>query len=567
MSENNKGLNESSIDETPESVGTTQDVSTEETTQTPQETNETDKKGKKDKKSKKDKKPKVKKEKQPLNKKKLKYGTLATIFTLIVTAIVVAVNLIAQEVTDRLDLTMDLTDDDIYSISDDTIDYLSSLQQEVQIVVLADESAFDDSTIYLKQASEVIKKYALYSDEVSVEFVDMNKNPSYVSKFTSIYSGDLEEGNIVVYRASTGDDDADRIKVLTLNDMFVTEYDSYGNLSVTQSNAEQELTSAVMYVTDANPKKAVLVSTSMPSSVQYAAQSLLQILESNGYDLEEVDLLTADLDVDSTDLLVICAPLNDFNSAVIDKISDYLYNDGNLGKNVLYMANYDQGTTTNLDELLEEWGISVGDSYIAESDTSASQSVGVYGLQSMIKSSIGVISNDDYSGLVSDTTLPIAVPVARPLELLWETNGDRETTTILCTSSTSALIPLDADSDFDISTAETGIQNVMVMGSKYIYDDDNEKVTSNLMVMGSAFMCDPYITQDTSYNNGEFILNAINQMTGKSNGITIVPKSLSIQSISIETAEATAIKTVVMFVIPIIVVLIGILVYVRRRNR
>jgi hypothetical protein len=159
------------------------------------------------------------------------------------------------------------------------------------------------------------------------------------------------------------------------------------------------------------------------------------------------------------------------------------------------------------------------------------------------------------------------VPVARPLELLWETNGDRETTTILCTSSTSALIPLDADSDFDISTAETGIQNVMVMGSKYIYDDDNEKVTSNLMVMGSAFMCDPYITQDTSYNNGEFILNAINQMTGKSNGITIVPKSLSIQSISIETAEATAIKTVVMFVIPIIVVLIGILVYVRRRNR
>lgn len=552
MSKKDKDLQDNSINETLEDTSSN-DVSV-----------EVSKDKTKKEKSKKD---KPKKEKKPFNSKKLKYGTLATVFTLIVTAIIIAINLIAQTVTEKFDLTMDLTQNDIYSISQDTIDYLSTIQQDIQIIVLADESAFDDSTLYLKQASEVIKKYALYSDRISIEFVDINKNPNYISKFKDIYSGDLTEGNIVVYREGTGEDDADRIKVLTLNNLFTISTDNYGNSSVTESKAEQELTSAVMYVTDANPKKAVLVSTSMPNSVQYSAQSLLQILNTNGYDLEEVDLLTSDLDMESTDLLVICSPLNDFNTAVIQKISDFLYNDGNLGKNVLYIANYNQNSTPNIDALLEEWGLSVGDYYIAESDSSASQTVGLYGEQTYIKSSIGVISNDDYADLVSDTSLPIAVPVARPIEILWETNGDRETCAILKTSTTSALVPFDSTSDFDISTAVTGEQNVMAMGTKYIFNDDNEKITSNVMVIGSAYMTDPYISQDTSYNNGEFILNSINKITGKSNGITIVPKSLSISTISIDEAQAVTIRTVVMLIVPLVIVAIGLVVYIKRRNK
>lgn len=559
MSKKDKDLQDNSINETLEDTSSN-DVSVE-------VSKNVDEKSKDKIKKEKSKKDKPKKEKKTFNSKKLKYGTLATVFTLIVTAIIIAINLIAQTITEKFDLTMDLTQNDIYSISQDTMDYLSTIQQDIQIIVLADESAFDDSTLYLKQASEVIKKYALYSNKISVEFVDINKNPNYISKFKDIYSGDLTEGNIVVYREGTGEDDADRIRVLTLNNLFTISTDNYGNSSVTESKAEQELTSAVMYVTDANPKKAVLVSTSMPNSVQYSAQSLLQILNTNGYDLEEVDLLTSDLDIESTDLLVICSPLNDFNTAVIQKISDFLYNDGNLGKNVLYIANYNQNSTPNIDALLEEWGLSVGDYYIAESDSSASQTVGIYGEQTYIKSSIGVISNDDYADLVSDTSLPIAVPVARPIEILWENNGDRETCAILKTSTTSALVPFDSTSDFDISTAVTGEQNVMAMGTKYIFNDDNEKITSNVMVIGSAYMTDPYISQDTSYNNGEFILNSINKITGKSNGITIVPKSLSISTISIDEAQAVTIRTVVMLIVPLIIVAIGLVVYIKRRNK
>ena len=255
MSKNKKNLQENSVNETPKGSSTNKDVSTENS-------------------NKKDKKDKPKKDKKPLNTKKLKYGTLATVFTVIVVAIVVAINIIAQDVTERFDLTMDLTDNDIYTVSQDTIDYLKDLDQKVEITVLADESAFENNAIYFKQASEVIKKYALYSDNISVSFIDMNKNPNIVSKYNDIYKGDLAEGDIVIFREGTSDEDSDRIKVLSLNNLFTTSTDNYGNTTVTQSNAEQELTSAVMYVTDANPKKAVLVSTDMPTSVYASAQSL-----------------------------------------------------------------------------------------------------------------------------------------------------------------------------------------------------------------------------------------------------------------------------------------------------
>ena len=87
------------------------------------------------------------------------------------------------------------------------------------------------------------------------------------------------------------------------------------------------------------------------------------------------------------------------------------------------------------------------------------------------------------------------------------------------------------------------------------------------MVMGSAFMTDVYITSDTSYNNGEFILNAINKMTGKSQGITIVPKSLVVSSVEISNLQYNVLKTILVIVVPLVVVVIGFIVFAKRRNK
>lgn len=56
-------------------------------------------------------------------------------------------------------------------------------------------------------------------------------------------------------------------------------------------------------------------------------------------------------------------------------------------------------------------------------------------------------------------------------------------------------------------------------------------------------------------------------MCGKENGIIIAEKDLSVQTIDITSSQIKAISRVVIFVIPLIVVAAGIVVFIRRRNR
>ena len=62
-------------------------------------------------------------------------------------------------------------------------------------------------------------------------------------------------------------------------------------------------------------------------------------------------------------------------------------------------------------------------------------------------------------------------------------------------------------------------------------------------------------------------MNAVNKICGKENSAIIAEKNLGSETIDITVSQAAAIRRVVMFVIPIIVVICGVVVFIRRRNR
>ena len=78
-------------------------------------------KDKKDK-DKKDKKEKKAKNGKKFNAKKLKHGTMATVFTCVFVALLVLVNVVTTMIFDRYPVTIDLTSNKIYSVSNDTED-------------------------------------------------------------------------------------------------------------------------------------------------------------------------------------------------------------------------------------------------------------------------------------------------------------------------------------------------------------------------------------------------------------------------------------------------------------
>lgn len=536
------------------------------------------------------------KEKKHFNKKKLKYGSVATVITVVFIAVIVFINLIAGILTERNGLKLDLTPEKYYDISQQTIDYVKSIDKDVEIAVFDNESYYHSDTYY-KMVLETLNKFVQYSDHITYNFYDTTKEPDAVNKFAANYNGSISMGNIVV---ASGE----RVKVLSVaQELFAYTTNSYyGTSSLSGYKGEQELLSALMNVTDANPKTAAFIEKYNSEAIYsaeaaYAIASLKQLMSKNGYNIASVDIISDEISPEDYDLVVLPAPVNDITDDGITKLEDYLYNNGNLNTNMVYIADTTQRKTPKIDEFLEIWGIAVGGNQVIESDNSKVQQIKVVrntlGRYQDAKAPIVSVSDETFSEGLSNTKLPIVAPATRNISLLFDANVDRTTTALLSSSEASVLYPLnlseteniglDLDNEasdtektteatepteeFDPENAERSSNAVMALAVKTNTDAQKVTHTNNLLVIGGASMLDPVITSSSTFNNAEFIINSINKICGKENTVIIAEKNLGSETIDITVSQVSAIRSFVIYIIPIIVVICGIIVFIRRRNR
>lgn len=545
--------------------------------------------------------------KQRQRKKKMKYGGIAFAITVIVTAIVILVNVVVGLLVERYpNAKIDLTSSNLYEVSDETIDYIKNLTEPVEIAVSSEESTLEKDS-YLKMVTELLKKYQGYSSEIEVTYFDTTKDPDILSKYQSKYSGTISSDNVIVCSG-------DRVKVFPLSDFFDMDQDKlqyyyYGQVSlsecITAFKGEQSLTNAIMNVTDANPQRVGFIGTSNGNTIysptqgnQYAAKVLSTLLDDNGYDVTQLDMVTDIISPDDYDLLVLPAPVNDLTVDAIDKLETFLHNDGNLGKRLLYIADFTQGNTPNLDAFLKDWNIVVDNSYVIDDNSSTQQAVTllVAGNQRMYAPIVNQTSSDYSSGL-SNTSLPIIAPVSRPI-LTRDANNGRVVTDLLDTADSAYCVPLNLDSNseraeaawdaqngvttteateetteettttttFDAANADRSSYSVMAFSQNQVAQD-NGQIESDVMVIGSMGYFDYYVAQDTSYNNADYFISALNTICGKSDNIVITAKDMNITSMNTTASQMKLLTTVVLVVFPAITIVIGIVIWARRKSR
>jgi ABC-type uncharacterized transport system involved in gliding motility auxiliary subunit len=94
----------------------------------------------------------------------------------------------------------------------------------------------------------------------------------------------------------------------------------------------------------------------------------------------------------------------------------------------------------------------------------------------------------------------------------------------------------------------------------------NRKVgekNARLVVIGnSQFAMNPYLTQ---LRNGDLFYNAIDWLAADENLISIRPKSATNRRINLSAAQASALKWLDLFFLPGLVILAGILIWLKRR--
>ena len=492
--------------------------------------------------------------------KKLKYGALSTTFIIIFVAIVVLVNVIVSVLSNRYSLKMDLTSESYYDISQSTVDYISKLTDDVEVLVLSDEESLSNSGVAYKMLVEMLHKYHAENSKISVEFTDYTKNPTAASKYTEFYKGTLNSNNVVVYSNN-------RVKVFSFMDMFVLDqekyqYYQYGYYSfddcVTGYDTESTLTSAIMYVTNSNPIKLAVLGTQ--EETQFA-EALVSLLNKNGYDNEYVDPVTGSISED-TNLLVIAAPQNDYSEGVIKKLDDFMYNNGAFEKDIIYLASPYQNDTPNIDAFLSTWGIEVDEGYVYQTDDSNQY----FDQNNYIQYIYGNLTEEKYSAGITDKKLPIYVPYLSPIKTLFELKNSYTVTTLLSTSDGCVIVPADADENFDVDSLPKASYPVVTVTERSQIVD-NKPYSSNVMVIGAVHMT---LLDTASLNNNDFLISAINVMTGKSSddsNLNITAKTPSDYSVTISELQAKVLRIVLFIALPLVVLLIGGIVWFRRKNK
>ncbi len=493
-------------------------------------------------------------EKINFNKKKFKYGSLATVITVVVIAIIVVINVILEIAADKVNMKIDLTQDQIFQISQDSIDYLNTLSEDdnIEIIAMADESVFENSSyVYYKQAYEVLKKYVANSDKVTLKFVDMTKDPTYIEQFKVMYSGQISEYSIIVRHG-------DRMKVFSIQDLYNVEVDQNTyEQKITSSKAEQVITSAIMYVTDPSLMKAVIFDVQVAGSDN---TNITTMLDRNGYEVVTINPLNDPIPEDAT-IVVINAPLNDFPEDLVQRVYEYLENDGKYGKNLMYIADYNQNATPNIDAFLSEWGIDFGDGVIFET-----QQDKVVDKPYEVKTYISDTIYDTFAQNVVNKENPAIAYYARPVNLSFATSGKVTTMPLLCTSNSSYVLTQELYKEFQEGNKEmpaTSVQNVMTSSEKKSSDGTAK---STILAVGSSYLFDTYYTGATYYNNGEFFISSVNNITGKSAGITIVPKDFGTERFDIDLKTYNACKAVFVYIIPSAVIIAGVAIWLKRRR-
>ncbi len=482
------------------------------------------------------------------NSNRFRYGGMSVIFIVIFVAAVIVINLIADTLTQRFDLKMDITAEGIYEVSQTTKDLLAGLETPVTIHVMLSEEQMMENAGY-STANELMKKMVSYSGgNLTMEYVDILSNPTYAERFSDPSSAVV--GSFIVQSDK-------RDLVLSIDDMYDTSYDfEYQQEYISGFQADTKFASAIHYVTtDELPKAVFVTGHGEPGT----ASGLNTILLQNSYIIETVQLMTEEIPED-TDLLIIEAPQSDFAQEEIDKLDAYLSTEVS---NALIMA-FDPNVQSleRLDRYMAEWGTELSEDIVFDPDRA------VGGSPFMILPDYA--DNETAASMNSESTSAVIVAGARALTNVYETDEYRIVYPILQTT--------DAAYGKDISSGEA-IENLekasgdsegpfplvsLTVDQQYV---DNQPIAHKVLFFATSAITDPTLLSNSAFHNSAAVTAMINELNPSVDAINIEPVEFVNTQLTVVGSMVPVLFVSLVVIIPIAFIVAGIAMFLKRRNR
>lgn len=515
----------------------------------------------KEKKEKKEKEPKVKLTKEEKKEQKGNFGerfslkfrrkliaNRARTWLLVIVLIAVFIALNAWART-KATAQIDLTESKIYTLSQTSKDQLASLDKEVMIYIYG----YDDSNSYVT----FIKQYAEYNDNIKYEIVTTESNYEIINKY------DLDSTGYGALVVTSGDRD-----VTLYPDYEFSSYDYVNGSYVTVDLTEESITNAILNVSTDDPTKVYFVTGHGEYDSSYVT-GLTESLENLVYECEDLRLISVEEIPADCDILVFLNPSSDIESSEAEVLRAYINNGGNMFVAWFKEISNSANEFPNFQSVLDLYGAGVERGLLYEGDSNSYYYYPYYIMPDVSTS----------SEITSDIATSGYFPLLLESQRVLTNDVDEENVTVstesLLTTSSSCYNITNIDAINQGLSLDGLEQDSYTVAQKYTRsisisdDEDADTIDSSLILIGSStFLLD----QNGTYNydaNQSLVLNSFASLAGESDLITVQKySSTSTAFTKTPTTFADAIVKVIIFGIPVIIILVGIIIWaVRRRKR
>ena len=492
----------------------------------------------------------TKKDKKPnkfieiIKKRWLVDGTKTLFLVLAIIAAFLGINVLMQ----NLELTpLDFTQEKLYTLTDESKEKVKNIDKDVNIYFIGYSD--EDSNL------DLAKQYKKVNEKIVAEAVDINNRPDLTNKY-GIESG--TQGIIV--------ECGEKSKVLTASDLVTYDMTTYETISI----AEEKLTSSILSVTSEKIPKVYFLEGYSEYSL---AQNMRYLGIYLGNEVTEVDTLNILVEgkvPDDCDTLVITTPNKDFDDIATNAITEYI----NSGKNILWLnsAVTQAKEMPNVNKILELYGVKPFEVGIIRETKASNMMMGSPDL---------IIPEMQYSSVTKDLINTNGVILINATKINIDTDKLEE----LKVEENDLLLASEGSyfrTNFNIQTqtpTEDEEKGTFVVGTelhktvKEANEETEEKaLESKLIIYGeNYFITDYQLSQNSQYGaiqlayNKDLVLNSIVYLVDREEDITARKSTGTVTYTA--TEEQDIIVRTIIFAVPCLIILVGIVVWIIRKRK
>ena len=487
----------------------------------------------------------------------MRYGTNVGVAVLLVTGIAVIANVI---VVQRFDTSADWTSDKIHTLSDQTKKILHGLDREVQVIAFFSFNPTSNQLARDRQrAEDLLGMYERETDKLSVEFVDPNAEAMKRREY------DIQLDGTTVFESGEV-----RESITTVD--------------------EQKFTSAILKVVRDELVKIYFLTGHEEQAIDDFDQNqgysqTKEELEKQNYRIETLSLTTQPEVPADCAALIVPGPKAPLMAHEVNAISRYLDKNGKLFLMLDPSVNSADEPNQGLVDLMDRWGVTIGNDLVLDRIRPA------FFLFGGSQPDAPTLSDFEFHQITQEVYRQVTFQLARSVT---PKRGAESTLNVKSLVKTTDEIggswgetKRKADGTFEtdfsytegedtpppvslaVAVQREGVGNTDLRSAQSTTGDDPsadtpEENKTRIVVVGDSDFANNLFFHGTG--GGNFFLNAVNWLTLEEDLIAIRPVDPTERSLRMMTpGEVAFVQMTAIFLIPLIIFLIGVGVWWRRR--